>query len=425
MTFLKSRRVGVIAAVLLLVAGGLVVRNVLSGEQAAPASLETFKGASAEAGRYLAIAGNCASCHTVDGGSRYAGGRQFHTPFGILYSTNITPDSETGIGNWSFEDFYRSMKYGVRPNGEHLYPAFPFTSFAKMTDEDIASLYLYIQSLEPVRNPARENELRFPFNQRSMLAGWKVLFHDSSTYTPDEQKSAEWNRGAYLVEGVAHCGACHTPRNAMGAERKDLALTGGVYMDKVKLGGYRQWSAVNLTPSETGLGDWTREDIVEYLRTGQNAHTVIHGPMNKVVMDSTHHMTEEDRVAIATYLKGIPANAQPTGPAPDEDSIAAGKTVYTVHCGSCHLPTGLGDSTLGVPLVKNSIVQAADPSTLLNVILYGPEVPPPPFLSDRSRMKMYGKRLSDEDIANVANYLRASFGHGAGRVTPDQVKRQR
>ncbi len=381
--------------------------------------------ASVERGEYLARVGNCATCHTTDKGAPFAGGVAFRTPFGTLYSTNITTDSETGIGDWSFEAFYRSMKEGVRPDGTHLYPAFPYTAFAKLTDDDIASLFLYLQTIEPVRESARANALRFPYGLRPLLSVWKALFHDASTYAPDPEKSRAWNRGAYLVEGPGHCGACHSPRNLLGAELYDQALTGGIYFDKVKTGAYRRWSGVNLTPSSTGLGKWSEEDIVAYLKTGQCKHAVVHGPMNKVIMNSTRFLTEEDAFSIATYLKNIPPRSHSADPPPAAEVLKAGEIVYTVHCGSCHLPSGLGDDILGVSLSGSAIVQAPDPASLLNVILYGPHLPPPPFVVDRTRMKMFGKRLSDEDIASVATYVRASFGNTAGAVSPDQVEEQR
>jgi mono/diheme cytochrome c family protein len=349
---------------------------------------------------------------------------EFHTPFGLLYSTNITMDEASGIGAWSFADFYASMKHGIRPDGDHLYPAFPYTDFAKLTDEDIASLYLYLQTIEPVAGPGRENLLKFPFNQRALLAGWKALFHNAAAYEPDPQQSPEWNRGAYLVEGAGHCGACHTPRNSLGAERESLALTGGSYMDRVRFGYHRQWSGVNLTPHDAGLAAWSIEDLVAYLGQGVSGNAVVHGPMREVVMNSTSHLTPEDLRAMAVYLKGIPPNALPPGPAPDQETLATGEIVYTVHCGSCHLPTGKGDAGLGVSLVGSPIVQAADASSLINVILYGPHLPPR-LVVDRSRMKMFGKRLSDVDIASVASYVRSEFGGGAGAVHPEQVNAQR
>ncbi len=267
--------------------------------------------------------------------------------------------------------------------------------------------------------------MRFPYSERALLGFWKILFHEPVAFEPDPTRSEAWNRGAYLVEGPGHCGACHTPRNVLGAEQDALALTGGVYQDKVKFGYYRKWSATNLTPAPSGLAAWSEDDIVAYLRDGVSDRAVVHGPMVEVVMHSTSHLSEADLRAMATYLKDIPANAQTPGPAPDEATLAAGEIVYTVHCGSCHLPTGLGDEGLGVPLAGSAVAQVPDPSSLINVILYGPHLPPRPFKVDRSNMKMFGKRLSDEDIAHVASYVRASFGNNAGAVTPEQVKVQR
>ncbi|WP_439134271.1 c-type cytochrome [Pseudomaricurvus sp.] len=412
-----------IVGILVLLASVTSIKLLSSPELAELADLETYT-ASVEQGEYLAKAGNCATCHTTEGGEPYAGGLEFVTPFGVLYSTNITPDKETGIGNWSFKDFYNSMKHGVRPDGSHLYPAFPYTDFAKMTDDDIASLFKYFQTVEPVHQPAKENQLGFPFNQRELMSGWKMLFHSTDTFQPDETQSDAWNRGAYLVEGPGHCGACHTPRNVFGAEQESLALTGGTYMDKVKFGYHRPWSGVNLTSDTTGLASWTETDITEYLKTGISGNAIVHGPMREVVMNSTRHLSDQDVQAMATYLKSLPAKAQDPAPAPDPKVVEEGEFVYTVHCGSCHLPSGKGDEGLGVTLAGSPTVQAPDPSSLINVILYGPHLPARLSI-DRSNMKMFGKRLSDVDIANVATYVRSSFGNTAGEVTPEQVNVQR
>lgn len=422
MGFVKNRKQA--SVIILILMGGLISFNLLSFPEFTDLKSATDYGASIEKGRYLSKAGNCATCHTEEGGKPYAGGLEFVTPFGVLYSTNITMDKDVGIGNWSFEDFYASMKHGLRPDGSHFYPAFPYTDFAKMTDDDIASLYLYFQTLEPVNQPAKENQLNFPFNNRELLAGWKVLFHSPETFNPDSARSEEWNRGAYLVEGPGHCGACHTPRNIFGAEQESLALTGGTYMDKVKFGYHRQWSGVNLTSHTSGLASWSKEDLVEYLKEGVSGNAVVHGPMKEVVMNSTRYLNDADLDAMATYLKSLPASAQPSLPKPDPNVVTAGEFVYTVHCGSCHLPSGKGDEGLGVTLSGSPTVQAPDPSSLINVILYGPHLPAS-LSVDRSRMKMFGKRLSDEDIANVATYVRNSFGNSASEVTPEQVHVQR
>jgi mono/diheme cytochrome c family protein len=418
------RRFALAAAALGLFAGALGA-YLFWPEPAAPAPDIATLDASAERGRYLATVGNCQTCHTAKGGQPYTGGVRFQTAFGVLYSTNITADEQTGIGGWSFADFYHSMKRGVRPDGTHLYPAFPYTSFAKMTDADIASVYLHLKTIEPARVAAKANDLSFPYNLRFGLRAWNKLFHTPETFVADPARSAEWNRGAYLVQGPAHCGACHTPRNWLGAEQNDAALRGGVLVDEVSPGKYREWSAVNLTPAKTSLGNWSTESLVAYLKQGESENAVVHGPMTDVIINSTRHLEDADVQAIARYLKEIPAVEEPRGRTPSKEQLAAGEIAYTVHCGTCHLPTGLGDAVMGVTLAGNAIVQAADPASLINVVLYGPRLPPPPFVSDRTRMKPFGKRLSDEDIANLTTYVRNNFGNRAGAVTEAQVSRQR
>lgn len=403
----------------------LVAGLLISASLAAENLHDQFPEASVEQGAYLAKAGNCYACHTAHEERPYAGGVAFNTPFGLLYSTNITADQTTGIGAWGFDDFRKAMREGVRPNGEHLYPAFPYTDFAQIRDEDLASLYLYFMSVDPIEGAAQENALAFPYDRRELLAPWKFLFHDAQTFEPNTARSDEWNRGAYLVEALGHCGACHTPRNALGAERVDWALSGAVVQDKVKLGFYRDWAATNLTNSPRGLASWSEDDIVAYLKEGQNDKSVVHGPMVEVVMHSTRHLSESDLHAMAVYLKAQEPIEQAIEILPSDEQLAAGELVYTVHCGSCHLPDGAGDSGLGVTLKQNPIVQADDPSSLINVILYGPHLPGPPFTVDRTTMKMFGKRLSDQEIAAVSSYLRVNFGNRAGAVDAAQVKRQR
>ena len=424
MAFLKSHRYAALAAVIAL-AGCALGAYLFWPEPVGAAPDINNLNASVENGSYLATIGNCKTCHTAPGGQPFAGGVRFQTEFGQLYSTNITADKEAGIGSWSFEDFYHSMKRGVRPDGTHLYPAFPYTSFAKLTDEDIASIFLYMQTIEPVSAPVKENDLDFPYNLRFSLRAWNKLFHQPETYANDPAQSDEWNRGAYLVQGAAHCGACHTPRNFLGAEHNDRALSGGSFYDEVSPGKYRQWSAVNLTPATNGLATWSIEAIEAYLKHGECEHAVVHGPMTEVIINSTRHLEETDARAIARYLKEMPAAGEHAARPASKEQLAAGEITYTVHCGTCHLPTGLGDEVMGVTLAGNAIVQAKDPSSLINVILYGPRLPPPPFVSDRTRMKPFGKRLSDEDIANLTTYVRANFGNQAGSVSAEQVFRQR
>lgn len=389
---------------------------------AAPAS--ALNKADAAKGKYLAQIGNCAACHSVPDKAGLSGGVKFKTDFGVIYSTNITPDPVHGIGKWSYAQFHAAMKHGVRPDGTHLYPAFPYTSFARLSDEDVASLYAYLQTVAPSAEPNRANEMRFPFGDRRLLYFWKRLFHDSTTYAPDAGKSEAWNRGAYLVEGITHCGACHTPRNMLGGLKEDKALQGGTFTDRVGTGAYRAWSAVDLTPGPHGLAKWSADDIVRYLTQGKNSKAVMHGPMNEVFA-STRQMSPLDAASVATYLKGVEPSAERVNLSWFRRRIGEGEVVYTVHCGTCHLPDGKGDKILGVSLHNNPLVQEKSPASLINVILYGPDLPPPPFVSGRTKMKPFGKRLSDEDVAAVASYLRSSFGNNASAVSPDEVKEQR
>lgn len=419
----KWKHVGSIV-LLLFITGSAVAAFVFWPEPLPPAPALNTLAASVEKGAYLAKIGNCAACHTTTGKAPYAGGHMFETPFGKLYSTNITSDEKYGIGGWSFAQFHRAMKHGQRANGDHLYPAFPYTSFARMNDEDIGSLYLFLANVKAVPQPNRENALDLPFNNRFLLYFWKRLFHDSDSYVTDPEKSVAWNRGNYLVEAVAHCGACHTPRNFVGATKSGQALEGGTYVDKVASGEHKLWAAPDITPGPHGLASWDEKDIINYLTTGKNGHAIVHGPMNGVFA-STASLSRDDANAMAEYLHKKPPGARRIDWPSLGGRAAQGEIVYTVHCGTCHLPDGKGDKILGVPLARNALVQAADPASLINVILYGPDLPPPPFDSKRTVMKPFGKRLSDEDIAALATYLRGSFGNIASAVSPDQVRQQR
>lgn len=378
-----------------------------------------------ETGKYLATAGNCISCHTRPGGQPFAGGVSFETQFGTIYSTNITPDPETGIGRWTQAQFRRAMREGIDADGEHLYPAFPYTSFAKLSDADLDAIFAWLLTVAPASVGAPKNELAFPFNQRWLMPVWKALYFDGDRYTPNTTKSSEWNRGAYLVEGLGHCGACHTPRNFMGSENADLALTGGTYLDTVPGGQIRMWSAVNLTSAESGLASWSTDELVAYLQTGLNSYATTFGPMNKVIMHSTRHLSPVDARAMAVYLKDLPPNEQSDASTPSNEVMASGQHVYTIHCGTCHLPTGKGAFETGPALVGNPVVQAASPASLINVILYGPELPDPAPPAQREHMRGYDAELSDDEVAALASFLRSAWGNRGGPVSADQVAAQR
>jgi mono/diheme cytochrome c family protein len=392
-----------------------------------PASDAPVQSKSLSQGQLIAIAGNCETCHTSSGGQPFAGGLPFDTPFGKIYSTNITPDKKTGIGNWTREQFLQSLRHGVRPNGEHLYPVFPYTSFTKITDEDADALFNYLREVPAVQYSAPANEMSFPFNQRWLLGAWKMMFFEPGEFKADAKQSEEWNRGAYLVEGLAHCSACHSPRNFMGAEKEGHAMTGGVYTDKVPGGELKKWSTPNLTSASNGLGSWSTDDLTAYLKTGQNSFLTTYGPMNEVILNSTRHLPKSDVQAMAVYLKSLPADEGDLEPPASGDELKTARILYNVYCGTCHLPTGLGGEDIGAKLAQGSpVVQASDPAGLINVILYGPELPTPRLPSKRSKvMEAFGDQLSDEDVALIASYLRSSWNNKGGRVTADQVAAQR
>ncbi len=356
-----------------------------------------------------------------------AGGLPFETPFGTIYSTNITPDPSTGIGAWGQGDFVNSMRLGVRPNGEHLYPVFPYTHFTRVTDEDLAAIYAYLQTLTPVALANKANAVSFPFNQRALLTLWKTLFFKPGVWEADPDKGPQWNRGAYLVEGLAHCSACHSPRNPLGAEKRGLAFAGGEYTDRAgDEGAYRPWSAPNLTATDRGLSLWTQEHLEDYIASGRNEFLESFGPMNEVIMNSTRHLQARDVEAIASYLKSLEPVHEAPPDEPDTVTMGRGRTVYNLHCGTCHLPTGEGDPEMGPKLNGGSlVVQDSNPASMINVILYSPEAPHGLDPRWRNPMEEFQYLLDDEEIAAVATYIRNSWSNRAGVVTAEQVARQR
>ena len=416
-------RWGVLVGILSLALLGIsaIGSNALASVPTAPVN------ALVERGHYIATAGNCVSCHTREGGEPFSGGLAFNTPFGTIYSTNITPSPQTGIGSWSEQDFRYAVRKGVRPGGQHLYPAFPYTAFTKLSDADISALYAYLKTLEPVNYAAPANELDFPYNQRWALGIWKILYFQEGAFVADKSRSAQWNRGAYLVESLGHCSSCHSPRNFLGAERADLAMTGGEYSDKVADGTVRSWSAPNLTSAPTGLAAWPVAELAAYLKTGRNAFAETYGPMNEVIMNSTRHLGDDDVLAMATYLKSLPAKQAAAGSGASAEVMQTGSSLYDVNCGTCHLPTGLGGDAenSGARLAGNPVVQASNPASLINIILHGPRLPDPPLPKRWKPMEGFGDKLSDEEVAALASFVRGSWGNKAGAVSADQVAKQR
>jgi mono/diheme cytochrome c family protein len=382
-----------------------------------------------ERGEYLVRAANCVSCHTAPGGAVFAGGVSFPTDFGTIYSTNITPDKLTGIGSWTFEQFGDAMRRGVRPDGEHLYPAFPYTNFTKIDDADLHALYSYFMSLKPVSAPPKDNQLSFPYNQRDLLGVWNTLYFDEGRYQPDAKRSDQWNRGAYLVEGLAHCSACHSPRNFLGAEKAAALYTGGVLREVDEDRGSVVRAAPNLASSAHGLGAWSEDDIAQYLKLGINSRTRLMGTMNEVVLNSTRYLSEADTRAMAVYLKSLPPIGD-TGSRPSKKVMELGAKQYDIHCGTCHLPTGLGSDATAPPLAGSALAQAPDPSSLISLVINGPRLPPEaPTDAWRKRpwqsMTPFAQKLSDEQAAALLSFVRNSWGNQAGAVKPADIDRMR
>lgn len=398
----------------------------ISGAAQAQTATGVNESSSIERGRYLATAGNCKACHTTEGNAPFAGGLAFNTDFGLIYSSNITPEANAGIGGWTEEQFVRAMRTGKSADGSRLYPAFPYPFFTKLSEQHITDLFAYLKSVTPSSYTPPSSKLSFPFNLRSLLGVWNAMNLKTGAFEPDETQSDEWNRGAYLVEALSHCGACHTPRSSLGGLKRKLALSGGSYNDKVATGEIRRWSAINLTSAPDGLALWTEDDIASYLKTGHSSVAGTFGPMNKVIELSTSQMSDSDVRAMAVYLKSLPPIERAREYKMPDKEFRQADVLYTIHCGTCHLPTGLGDSSTGTPLAGSAIVQSEDPSSLINVIIYGATVPstlaPPGAWQS---MEAFGDKLSDEEIALLSTYLRSNWGNRGGRVSEKEVAKQR
>lgn len=373
-------------------------------------------------GKYLADAGNCFSCHTRKDKAPFAGGVPFETPFGTVYSTNITPDTETGIGKWRGNDLRRAMHEGIAADGRRLFPAFPYTSYTKVTDADVAAIYAYLRTLRPVRYTPPSNG--FLLRQRWALRIWNAMFFEEGRFVPNAENSAEWNRGAYLVEGLGHCGACHTPRNAFMAERPESAHEGGVILGEVAPGRLRPWSAVNLTSAKQGLASWSVNDLTKYLHTGFSPRAGTFGPMNEVIVNSLMKLSSEDVRAMAIYLKSLPAREY-NGVTVSLEQARAGEAIYQERCEKCHAASGRGGIFSGPPLAGSAIVQAQNPASLINSILHGTETPQQVSFGAWETMPSYADVLEDPEVAAVSNYVRGSWGNRALPVSRDDVARQR
>ncbi|MDY6946942.1 MAG: cytochrome c [Pseudomonadota bacterium] len=409
------------------VLAALVAARAPAAEQTAASAAAAPADALVERGRYVALAANCASCHTRPGGAAYAGGVAFESPVGTIYSSNITASVEHGIGKWTAQDLRRALHEGIAAGGYRLFPAFPYTSFTQMTDEDVDALYAYMRTVAADDYQPPANDL--VFTQRWAMAVWNALFFEPARFKPDARQTPEWNRGAYLVGALGHCGACHTPRNRFLAEQSDKAYQGSTLREYVTADKVRDWAAVNLTSSADGLKTWSVDDLTKYLHTGFSLRGGAWGPMNEVVANSTSKLTREDARAMATYIKSLPVKTLPEGeaaPAPvSAEQVALGQPIYNDRCEKCHGSSGRGGMFAGPPLSGSAIVQSADPDSLINAILYGATPAEGMTLGAWETMKPYADVLSDTDIANVANYVRGSWGNSAPPVDAARVAKQR
>lgn len=369
-------------------------------------------------GRYLATAGDCVSCHTARGGPMYAGGRALPTPFGIIYAPNITPDRETGIGNWTFNDFWRALHDGIGRHGEPLYPAFSYTSFTKVTREDAVAMFAYLRSVPATHQANAASGLRFPYSVRRTLTAWRAMYFRAGVYQANATQSASWNRGAYLVAGLGHCNECHSPRDAWGGMESATALSGGQIPEQ-------DWYAPGLSAQANGtLRGWSRQDIVDVLKTGQSSKGAAVGPMADVVANSTQYLRDADLQAIADYLLSLPARTPPppVHAAFDNSSlIDRGNAVYAERCANCHGKDGSGVPGIYPPLDGNvSVVEPTGINATRVVLLGGfPAVTagnPRPY-----SMPPYAQQLSDADVAAVVTYIRHAWSNQAAAVQERDV----
>jgi mono/diheme cytochrome c family protein len=408
----KSRIIGGVLAALLF--GGAGAAFAVAWRPAIAAidspTRQSFDADLVKRGRELAAIGNCNDCHTVRGGKNFAGGLAVPTPFGTVFSSNITPDAETGIGRWSEDAFRRAMRSGVDREGGHLYPTFPYDHFTNVSYEDDRALYAYLMTREPVHATAPGNQLSFPFNQRALIAGWKLLYLHRDTYQPDPTRSAEWNRGAYLVEGLAHCGACHTPRNALGAERASASFAGG---------DVDNWQAYALNTQSPSPVPWDKEALYAYLRNGFHPdHGTARGPMAEVVSNLSSVPSSEVR-AIATYMADISGTPTPDRQRQGEAALASAKSgpstapqvgskgaaIYAAACASCH-ESGRSPPYGGVNLALSTAINGPDPRNLANIVLSGVR----PVEGERSPiMPGFAASMNDEEIVALLNFLRSRF----------------
>ena len=412
----------VVLAVLVAIAGFVTTLN-FRGEDPIPDNPPPFSPTAEQVkrGEYLARAGNCLGCHTARGGAAYAGGLAVRTPFGTVISSNLTPDTKTGIGAWTPAHFWRALHNGRSKDGRLLYPAFPYPNYTLVTREDSDAIFAYLTSLPAVDQPNRPHALRFPYNTQAALAVWRALFFKPETFTADASKSREWNRGSYLVHGLGHCVACHSPRNAFGATNDKLELSGGLIP---MLG----WYAPSLTsPVEAGVAGWDAQHVVALLKDGVAPRGSVMGPMAEVVFRSTQYLADDDLRAMAEYLRSLPqvAAAAPQAQAAADDIRKPGAKLYEEHCASCHGDNGEGAPGAYPALAGNRAVTMAVPANVVRVILSGGYLPATAGNPRPYGMPPFAHVLDDAAVAAVTTFIRGAWSNRASPVTQLQVMRSR
>jgi mono/diheme cytochrome c family protein len=391
----------------------LALLTCLFGRASAQVESQSFD--KIERGRYVAVLADCGGCHTEPGGQAYAGGLSIETPFGRLVTPNITPDVDTGIGGWTDSEFIAAIREGRGHNGTRLYPAMPYPTYSKISDQDVEALRAYFATIEPVRHEVISNQLPFPFNIRYSLLFWNWMNFKPTPFQPVNSKSAEWNRGAYIVQGPGHCGTCHTPKNVLGGDKTNQALQGTVLQG---------WFAPNITnDSRNGLGRWSKPDLVQYLKSGSNSWTLASGPMAEAVTHSTSQMTDDDLSAIASYLKDSAGpSVEPQIAAPDQRAMKEGAAIYKDNCAACHRDNGRGDAGLFPRLADSPLVQSSDPTTLIRLALDGSRAVATPKAITGPAMPSFDWRLNDGQIAAVLTYIRNSWTNRASSIESSAVK---
>ncbi|EIK96166.1 gluconate 2-dehydrogenase [Pseudomonas sp. M47T1] len=369
-------------------------------------------------GAYIAVQGDCAACHTAPGGKAFAGGYGLQTPFGVINATNITPDRDTGIGNWTERDFFRAVRHGKRKDGQLLYPAMPYNAYVKMSDSDLHDLWAYMRSLEPVKQAPAPNTLGFPYNIRLAMLGWNLLFFQNAPYAPVAGQSAQWNRGRYLVDGAGHCAACHTAKNALGGD------TSAYLQGADLLGGH----APEITnDAHLGLGTWSSEQIQRYLKDGSNDTAVAAGAMGEAVEHSTQYLNDADLADIALYLKSLPGSGTQAPAALNASSpvMQRGAQVYENNCMACHNVHGEGINGMVPAFANNPGMRASSGANLISAVLKGGRAAATESNVTAAGMPSFGWKLNDNDIAAVLTYVRNSWGNAAPGVAAEQVAKAR